>query len=69
MRLKSLEISYNVPLRKESKSIQALRVYLNGLNLLTIDKGTLIDPESMADQLGINYPPQRIVNAGVSITF
>jgi hypothetical protein len=56
-------------LRKESKSIQALRVYLNGLNLLTIDKGTLIDPESMADQLGINYPPQRIVNAGVSITF
>ena len=69
MRLKSLEISYNVPLRKESKNIQALRVYLNGLNLLTIDKGTLIDPESMADQLGINYPPQRIVNAGVSITF
>lgn len=68
IRLKNFEIAYNVPL-KNSKSVQALRIYLNGLNLLTIDKGTLIDPESQADQLGIPYPPQRIVNAGLSITF
>lgn len=68
LRLKNLEIAYNVPLRS-SKSIQALRIFANSFNLFTFDKGTLIDPESTTSQLGIPYPPQRIVNFGLSVTF
>jgi hypothetical protein len=43
-----------------------LRVYVSGLNLLTLDKIKLIDPEVNA---GTSYPLQRVVNLGVTLTF
>ena len=72
IRLKNLELGYRIPLNSGT-GIESLRIFVNGLNLFTIDKGTLIDPESEANQLagqfGIPYPPQRIINGGISITF
>ena len=46
--------------------IEGLRIYANGLNLLTFDKVKLIDPELTSGQA---YPLQRIVNLGLTLTF
>lgn len=67
IRLKNLEIGYTLPMNaSKSLGIEALRIYLNGTNLLTIDKLKLIDPEVTG---GTSYAPQRIVSAGLSLTF
>jgi hypothetical protein len=46
--------------------IEKLRIYVSGLNLLTVDKIKLIDPELDSGQ---SYPLQRVVNLGVTLTF
>jgi TonB-linked SusC/RagA family outer membrane protein len=67
LRLKNMEIGYNLSERAARKvGLAALRVYANGLNLLTWDKVGLIDPELTSGQA---YPLQRIVNLGLTITF
>ncbi len=67
IRLKNLEVGYTLPMKaNKSLGIEALRVYVNGTNLLTIDKADLIDPETTG---GTSYAPQRIVSAGLTLTF
>jgi len=67
VRLKNLEIGYTLPLNaSKSIGIENLRLYMNGTNLLTIDKAKIIDPEVTG---GTSYAPQRIITAGLTLTF
>lgn len=67
IRLKNLEVGYTLPMKaNKSLGIEALRLYMNGTNLLTIDKAKLIDPET---ESGTSYAPQRIITAGLTLTF
>lgn len=67
VRLKNLEIGYNLPSGVNQKmGITNLRFYVNGQNLLTSAKQKLIDPEL---QSGTDYPLQRIVTGGLTLTF
>ena len=69
MRLKNIELGYNLPgnLGKRA-AINALRVYVNALNILTFDKMKIYDPESTSGN-GQYYPQSKILNAGVRVTF
>jgi len=65
--MKNIEIGYNLPTNLLlGMGIEGLRIYANGLNLLTFDKVKLIDPELTS---GTAYPLQRIVNLGLTLTF
>ena len=67
VRLKNMEIGYTLPSSiNEKLGISKLRVYVNGLNLATLSKMRLIDPEVDA---GTSYPLQRVLNLGVTLTF
>jgi TonB-linked SusC/RagA family outer membrane protein len=76
LRLRSLNIGYNVPTPYLQKlKIEALRLFLQGTNLLTFTKYTGLDPESSAssaaNQQGIDLgtPPQpRAIQLGLNIT-
>jgi hypothetical protein len=50
--------------------IGALRVYVNGTNLYSFDnvKQFGIDPE-ISSEGGLVYPPQRLFNTGLSVSF
>ena len=69
LRLKNVEIGYNVPVSISQRlAISNLRIYVNGLNLVTWDKYKIFDPE--ADNSGLQYYPQsRVLNTGVRLTF
>lgn len=67
IRLKNFEIGYTFPMNtNKSLGIEGLRLYMNGTNLLTIDKAKVIDPETSG---GTSYAPQRIITAGLTLTF
>jgi TonB-linked SusC/RagA family outer membrane protein len=67
LRLKNMEIGYTLPKSVNTKlGIQNFRVYVSGLNLITLDKIKLIDPELDSGQ---SYPLQRVVNLGLVLTF
>lgn len=67
IRLKNIEIGYSLSDRVvSSMGMAAFRIYANGLNLFTISKEKLIDPELTS---GTAYPLQRIINFGLTITF
>jgi len=67
IRLKNLEIGYSLPVSvSKSIGIENLRLYMNGTNLLTLDKAKVIDPET---ESGTAYAPQRIITAGLTLTF
>lgn len=69
IRLKNMEIGYTIPSTLGNKiGISNMRVYLNGLNLLTIDKLKVYDPET-DNQNGQYYPQSRIVSGGLSVSF
>ena len=69
IRLKNLEIGYTLPKNLLAKAgIGGLRVYVNGLNLLTFSKYGIFDPENNVGS-GVYYPQSRVVNTGVSVTF
>jgi TonB-linked SusC/RagA family outer membrane protein len=57
-RIKNAEIGYQVNPK--------LRIYTNGVNLLTFSKFDLWDPE-MGGGNGLGYPPQRTINIGAQI--
>ena len=68
MRLKSLEIGYTLPKRLIRKAYMSnLRIYFNGLNLITWSHFSLWDPE-MAGQ-GFGYPVQKVFNIGINANF
>jgi len=69
VRLKNLEIGYSLPAGIGKKiGINNLRIYANGLNLLTWGKQNIFDPESTNSSLQY-YPQARIINTGVTATF
>jgi TonB-linked SusC/RagA family outer membrane protein len=67
VRLKNLEFGYTLPAKlNNALGIEKFRIYASGLNLLTLDKIKLIDPELDSGQ---SYPLQRVVNLGITLTF
>jgi TonB-linked SusC/RagA family outer membrane protein len=69
LRFKNFEIGYTV--RKsllEKAGIGSLRVYANGINLITWDKLNIFDPEAISGS-GQYYPQARVLNIGASVTF
>ena len=72
LRLKNVEIGYNVPPQLLRKfHVQQARIYVQGLNLLTFDKlGDVdIDPETKSGDGASWYPIQKVFNFGIDITF
>lgn len=69
LRLKNIEIGYNVsPEILKRAGMTNLRLYVNGLNLVTWDKMKIWDPESTSGS-GQYYPQSRILNVGARVTF
>jgi len=69
VRLKNVELGYTLPSTIGKKiGISNLRFYANGLNLATIAKQHIYDPESTSSD-GHYYPQQRIINLGASLKF
>ena len=67
LRLKNLEVGYIVPRNiLNFFSLEGLRIYLSGQNLITFDKMDDFDPESENSQ---SYPTSRIINVGLNLTF
>ncbi|NDV77987.1 TonB-dependent receptor [Dysgonomonas sp. 511] len=72
LRLKNIEIGYNLPLKFLKKyNLQQVRIYAQGLNLLTWDglKDVDIDPETKSGDGASWYPIQKVFNFGIDITF
>ncbi len=68
LRLKSVELGYSVPSRLTQKiKLEKIRIYASGTNLLTFSKFKLWDPEMAGNGLG--YPIQKVINAGIQISF
>lgn len=69
IRLKNVEIGYTIPESVTRKAgISSLRVFANGLNLVTWDQMKIWDPESTRGN-GQYYPQARIVSIGGRVTF
>lgn len=71
LRLKNVEIGYSLPQKWIKRAhLQRVRIYAQGLNLLTFDKlGEVdVDPETK-DGDGTWYPIQRVINFGINVTF
>jgi TonB-dependent starch-binding outer membrane protein SusC len=69
VRLKNFELGYSIPenlLKKIGAS--STRVYLSGVNLFTLDKLKVFDPET-ASSTGQYYPQSRVLNLGLNIKF
>ncbi|SEM60173.1 TonB-linked outer membrane protein, SusC/RagA family [Mucilaginibacter gossypiicola] len=68
VRLKSAELGYNFT-KNQLKFIHlsSARIYLNGLNLLTLSSFKLWDPEMGTSGLG--YPIQKVFNVGLRVEF
>lgn len=70
LRLKNVELSYsfNDKLLK-SIGLDSFRFFVSGNNLAFIyDKVKIVDPESKSET-GRNYPQQRLISSGISLTF
>jgi TonB-linked SusC/RagA family outer membrane protein len=69
IRLKNIELAYNIPSSFLKKyNISNIRLFVNGLNVFTIDKSKIFDPEATITE-GTYYPQPRVINSGLSITF
>lgn len=73
LRLKTAEIGFEIPKNVTDKlKLAAARVYVNGYNLLTfskLDRLYEFDPEINSGTDRVNYPPQRMINFGLNVTF
>ncbi|RYE26678.1 MAG: SusC/RagA family TonB-linked outer membrane protein [Sphingobacteriaceae bacterium] len=70
LRIKNLELGYTFPAKLvKSVGINALRVYVNGTNLFSIDNVSKyeIDPE-ISSTNGLVYPQQKIYTLGFNLT-
>lgn len=68
IRLKSAEVAYNFEIQGLKRfGLESLRLFINGVNLITWDKIKIIDPESDYGTGG--YPLQRNINFGGQFTF
>jgi len=69
VRLKNVELGYTLSSGFAGKAgLKAVRLYVNGLNLLTLDKIKIWDPES-TNSSAQYYPQARVINTGVKATF
>ena len=71
IRLKTVDLGYQIPQRILPFNINKARLYVNAYNLLTLtsyDKYQQ-DPEISTNTAGDAYMNQRVVNLGVQITF
>ncbi|MFN4144477.1 MAG: SusC/RagA family TonB-linked outer membrane protein [Runella sp.] len=69
VRLKNMELGYTLPATLTNKvKLGNVRVFVNGLNVFTIDKLKVFDPETVQGS-GVYYPQSRVINSGVSVTF
>ncbi len=69
LRLKNATIGYTVPKTVTDRmNIASIRVYVSGLNLFTIDKIKLFDPE-ISNTQGAGYPPSRTFSVGLNVNF
>ena len=75
IRLKDLNVSYDIPSSYlQGVGLENARVYLSGINLLTITDYDGYDPESRGDASGVGQtfysaPAPRTVSLGVNLTF
>lgn len=73
IRLRTAQINYDLPTSwLRHVGIPQARIYANGSNLLTwtvMDKLYDFDPEISLNASRVNYPPQRLYNLGLSVTF
>ena len=70
LRLKNLQFGYTLPRKITDKvGIQLFRVFVSGYNLLTYSPDYKdFDPEASAGN-GQSYPLQRVLTAGLTLTF
>lgn len=68
LRLKQVEIGYNIPASMKKDLIKACRIYINGNNLMTFSKFKLWDPE-LSTANGCRYPPSKSVMLGIDLIF
>lgn len=68
-RLKTLELSYNLPQSLLSRfKIKSMKLYLNGNNLFTMDNVKWADPENTSSTAEY-YPQSKIYNLGINLNF
>lgn len=66
LRLKNLELAYNLPQHLMNKiRLKGIRVFANGLNLLTISKLENMDPEVTSSL----FPNTKVFNCGINLKF
>jgi TonB-linked SusC/RagA family outer membrane protein len=69
IRLKNIQLSYSLPANIITRlNITNLKFFVNGLNVFTLDKIKVFDPEATVES-GVYYPQARVLNAGLSFTF
>lgn len=69
IRLKNIELGYTLPTNwLEKVGLNSVRLYANGLNLFTVDKIKIWDPES-TNSSGQYYPQARVINFGIKAAF
>lgn len=69
LRLKNVEIAYNVPVKSLKQNlIQSARIYVNANNVFTWTKIENFDPENSQGR-GWGYPQLRIWNVGLNVNF
>lgn len=71
LRLKNLELGYNIPSTVLSRlNISGARFYVSGTNLFTITSLKDIDPEAFASSFGAeSYLIQKVFNLGLTVKF
>jgi hypothetical protein len=71
LRLKNLELGYNVPASAlRGLKISNARFYVSGTNLFTITSLKDVDPESFVSSFGAeSYLIQKLFNLGLSVKF
>ncbi|MDQ6813922.1 MAG: SusC/RagA family TonB-linked outer membrane protein, partial [Bacteroidota bacterium] len=68
LRLKNVQIAYNLGNLSRKIGVSGFKIYVNALNLITWDKMKIWDPESVSTS-GKYYPQSRIINTGIRVTF
>lgn len=69
LRLKNVQLGYTFPSELVDRiNMKSARIYVNAINLFTIDEFKVFDPET-DNQDGTVYPQKKTFNVGVNVTF
>ncbi|MDH5398231.1 MAG: SusC/RagA family TonB-linked outer membrane protein, partial [Cyclobacteriaceae bacterium] len=69
VRLKNVRLGYTFPTALVEKAkLKGAEIYTNGVNLITLDKFKVLDPEG-ENNIGAFYPQKKVFNLGVNLTF